>query len=151
MHHFQITVANLSQNPERSLVSLTAIRPSAIISSQDSPLQQNSVQAGAQIGTSNDRVTSLCKTIKYCTHCKKNYHSVDECRVKYLHFIPISSSPKPASKRHQGEENSNKKADEAKDNDTVYFAVNELICFLANNSSTSFCTPNTWVLDCGCS
>ena len=71
MHHFQNTVANPSQNPERSLVSLAAIGPSAIISCQDSPTQQNSVQAEAQIGTSNARVISLRKTVKYCTHCKK--------------------------------------------------------------------------------
>ena len=145
MHHFQITVANPSQNPEQSLVSLTAIRPSAIISSQDSHTQQNAVQAGAQIGISNTRVTSLRKTVKYCTHCKKYYHSVDECRVKYLHLILTSSSPKPASKRRRGGENTNKKVDEAKDNDTAYFAVNELIFFVVNNSSTSFYAPNTWV------
>ncbi len=63
MHHFQNTVANPSQNPERSLVSLTAMGPSAIISVQDSLTQQNSVQAGAQIVTSNARVISLSKTV----------------------------------------------------------------------------------------
>lgn len=119
MHHFQNTVANPSKNPERSLVSLAAMGPSA---SQDSPTQQNSVQAGAQIGTSNARVISLRKTVKYCTHCKKDYHSVDECRVKYPHLIPTSSSPKPASKRRREGGNTNKKADEAKDDDTAYFA-----------------------------
>ncbi len=80
--------------------SLAAIGPSAIISSQDSHTQQNSVQVEAQIGTSNARVISLRKTVKYCTHFKKDYHFVDDCRVKYPHLIPTSSLPKPASKRH---------------------------------------------------
>ncbi len=149
MHHFQNTVANPSQNPERSRVSLAAMGPSAIISSQDSPIQQNSAQAGDKIGISNARIISLRKTVKYCTHCKKDYHFVDECRVKYPHLIPTSSSPKPASKRRRGGENTNKKADEAKDNDTAYFATNKLISFVANNLSTSLCAPNTWIWDCG--
>ena len=37
MHYFQNTVANPSENPECPLVSLKAIGPSAIISSQDFP------------------------------------------------------------------------------------------------------------------
>ena len=119
MHHFQNTVANPSKNPERSLVSLAAMASSAQISSQDSPTQQTSVQAGAHIGTNNARVISLRKMVKDCTHCKKDYNSVDECRVKYPHLIPISSSPKPASKRRRGGGNTNKKSDEAKDDETV--------------------------------
>ncbi len=73
MHYFQNIMANQSQNSEQLRVSLAAMGPSAIISSQDSPTQQNSVQARAQIGTSNARVISLRKTVKYRTHCKKDY------------------------------------------------------------------------------
>ncbi len=142
---FQNTVANPSQNPERLLAFLAAMGLSTISSCQDSRTQQNSVQAGAQIGTGNARVISLRKTVKYCTHCKQDYHFVDECRVKYLHLIPTSSSPEPTSERRRRGGNNNKKADEAKDNDIAYFAANELIFFIANNSSTSFCASNTWV------
>ncbi len=98
--------------------------PSAIISCQDSLIQQNSVQVGAPIGTSNARVIPLRKTVKYSTHCKKDYQSVDEFHVKYLHFILTSSSPKLASQRRRREKNNNKKTDEGKDNDTAYFATN---------------------------
>ena len=72
MHHFQNTVANPSQNPKQSHVSLAAMRPSAIISSQDSPKQQNSVEDKAQIDTNNARVISLRKTVRHYIHCKKD-------------------------------------------------------------------------------
>ena len=71
--------------------------------------------------------------------------------MKYPHLIRTSSSPKPASKRRRGGRNTNKKSDKVKDNETAYFAANELISFIANNSSTSLCVPNTWVWDCSCS
>ena len=53
MHHFQNTVANPSKIAERSLVSLASLGPSALVSGHDSSTQQSSIQAGAQIGTSN--------------------------------------------------------------------------------------------------
>ncbi len=53
MHHFQNMVANPSKIAERSLVLLASLGPSALISGHDSSKQQSSIQAGAQIGTSN--------------------------------------------------------------------------------------------------
>ena len=71
--------------------------------------------------------------------------------MKYLHLILTSSSAKPVSKHCQEGGNINKKLDKAKDNETVYFAANKLISFIANNLSTSLCIPNTLIWDCSCS
>ena len=81
MHHFQNSVINPSKIAEQSLVSLASLGPSVLVSCHDSSKQQSSIQAGAQVGTSNARVISLRKIVKYCTHCKKDYHFVDECHV----------------------------------------------------------------------
>ncbi len=81
MHHFQNAIANPSKIAERSLVLLASLGPSVLVSSHDSSKQQRSIQAGVQVDTSNARVISLRKTVKYCTHCKIDYHSVDECHV----------------------------------------------------------------------
>ncbi len=53
MHYFQNTVANLSKMAERSLVLLASLGLSALVSGHDSSAQQSSIQAGAQVGTSN--------------------------------------------------------------------------------------------------
>lgn len=113
------------------------------ISCQDSPIQQTFVQARAQIETNNARVISLWKTVKYYIYYKKDYHSIDECHMKYPHLILTSSLPKPAFKRRRGGGNTNKKSDEAKNDETAYFAVNELLSFITNNSSISLCALNT--------
>ena len=153
MHHFQNTVANPSKIAERSLVSLASLGPSALVSSQDSSTQQSSIQAGAQVGTNNARVISLRKTVKYCTHCKKDYHSVNECHVKYPNLAPSPNSTKPATKRRRGGGGGpNKKTEEVREEDQMaHFAENELISFVSSNSVTPLCAPNTWVWDCGCS
>ena len=151
MHHFQNTVANPSKTAERSLISLASLGSSALISSQDSSTHQSSIQAGAQIDTSNARVISLRKTVKYCTHCKKDYHSIDGCHVKYPNLAPPSGSAKPASKRRRGGTAGTKKTDEVRQEEAAYFAANDLISFVLSNSETPLCAPNTWVWDCGCS
>lgn len=67
MHHFQNTVANPSSIAKRSLVLVASLDLSALVSGYNSSIQQSFIQAGAQVDTSNARVTCLCKTVKYYT------------------------------------------------------------------------------------
>lgn len=88
MHHFQNTVKNLS--------SKIAIDKSAIaLIAANIPAEQSIVQSGAQIGTSNSRVLTVQKTIKYYIFCKQNYHTEDEYRVKHsnCHEPKLSLDP----------------------------------------------------------
>ncbi len=152
MYYFQNTVANPSKIAERSFVSLAFLGPSALVSGHNSSKQQSSIQARAQVGTINARVISLRKTVKYCTHCNKNHHSIDECYVKYPNLAPSPNSAKPATKSRRGREGPNKKSDPVGEEDQMtHFAENELISFVSSISVTPLFAPNTWVCDCGCS
>ena len=152
MHHFQNTVANPSKMAEQSLVLLASLGPSALVSGHDSSIQQSSIQTGAQVGTSNARVISLRRTVKYCTHYKKDYHSVDECHDKYPNLAFSPHSAKPATKRRRGGGDPNKKSDPVREeNQMAHFAENELISFVSSISVTPLFAPNTWVWDCSCS
>ena len=146
IHHFQNTVVNPSKIAEPSLVLLAFLGSSALVSGHDSSKQQSFIQAGAQVATSNARVISLCKTVKYCTHCKKDHHSVDECHVKYLNLTLSPNSARPATKRYRGEGSLNKNSDPVREKGQMAnFVENELISFVSSISVTSSFAPNTWV------
>ena len=151
MHHFQNTVANPLKTAKHSLISLISLGSSTLISSQDLSTHQSSIQTGALIGTSNAQVISLCKTVKYYTYCKKDYHSIEECHDKHHNLAPLSGPAKPASKRCRGETAGTKKTDEVRQEEAVYFAANDLISFVFSNLETLLCIPNIWVWDYGCS
>ena len=84
--------------------------------------------------------------VKYCIYYKKNYYTIHECYVKYFHLILTSRLHKSITKRRQGAENINKKFDEAKENETAYFAINKLISFIIINSLTNFYTLNIYMI-----
>lgn len=90
MHHFQNTVRNPSSkvNADKTLALIAA----------NMLAEQNMVQSGAQIGTSNSRVLTVQKTVKYCTFCKRDYHTKNKCRVKHPNLVPApkSNNNKPA-------------------------------------------------------
>lgn len=117
MHHFLNMVANPSKIAERSLVLLVSFGPSTLLSGHDSSTQQGSIQAGAQASTNNARVISVRKTVKYCTHCKKDYHSVDKCYVKYPNLAPSPNAAKHAMERRRGRRDPNKKSDSVREED----------------------------------
>lgn len=66
------------------------------------PANQTSIQAGAKPGKNQARVITLTKTVKYYTHCKRDYHTEAECHDKYPHLRDSKpKSTKPQTKRRQ--------------------------------------------------
>ena len=63
---------------------------------------KNSLQTEAKPGTNEARVITLTKTVKYYTHCKRDYHTEAECRHKHPHLRDSKSkSTKLQTKRCQ--------------------------------------------------
>ena len=88
MHHFQNTI----KNPSFKI----AIDKSAIaFIAANMPAEQSIIQSGAQISTSNSRVLTVQKTIKYYIFCKRDYHIEDEYQVKHsnCHELKLSLDP----------------------------------------------------------
>ncbi len=84
---------------------------------QVSSTQRSSIQAGAHVAISNARVISLRQTVKYSTHCKKDYHSADECYVKHFKLASSLNSAQPATKSRRGGGDPNKKSDPVREED----------------------------------
>lgn len=77
MQHFLNTARNLSSETHISKPSSGIISPhtsSVSFVASNLPANQTSIQAGAKPGTNQARVITLTKTVKYCTHCKRDYH-----------------------------------------------------------------------------
>ena len=68
MQHFQNTVTNPSKSSDKAVIAMAAV-------------SNAQTQAGAQSGTAYSQI--ITKTIKYCNHCRKDYHVESECREKY--------------------------------------------------------------------
>ncbi len=144
MHHFQNTVANPSKIAEQSLVLLASLGPLELVSGHESSTHQSSIQAEAQVGTNNAQVICLRKTVKYYTYCKKDYHSVDDCHVKYPNLSLSPNSAKPATKCCRGRGGPNKRSDPVRKEDQMaQFPKNELISFASSIAVTSLYVPNT--------
>ena len=64
------------------------------------PANQSSIQTGAKPGTNEARVITLTKTVMYCNHCKRDYHTEAEYRDKHPHLRDSKpKSTKPQTKR----------------------------------------------------
>lgn len=143
MHHFQNTVKNPSSKPISDKATVTLI-------AANMPAHQSTVQDGAQIGTSHSRVLTLQKTVKYCTFCKRDYHTENECRIKHPNLAPKPSSKPSRKRRRKASENGNTTTTKPEDN-TSYFAQGEIIQFMATQDLSASILRNVWVWDCGCS
>lgn len=69
---------NSSANKDRT-TSATASEtpPVALAAISDKATPNLKIQPGVQAGSVNSRI--LSQMIKYCTHCKKDFHTIDEC------------------------------------------------------------------------
>lgn len=145
MHHFQNTIRNPSSKT-------TLDRESVALVAANMPAQQSIVQDGAQIGTSNSRVLTIQKTIKYCTHCKRDFHTKNECRLKHPN-LPSKPSNKPSQKRRQGTNNgiNDGNKDTSKLEKSSYFTKGQFVTFMATQELLTSMFNNVWVWDCGCS
>ncbi|MCJ1471243.1 hypothetical protein MMC07_009891, partial [Pseudocyphellaria aurata] len=150
MHHFQNTVKNPSSKSASGIENVSVALVAA-----NTPVHQTTIQEGAQVGTNNAHVLTLQKTVKYCTFCKRDYYTENECRLKYPHLA--KSANKPNRKRHRGgntERNAQNTPNSTTDeNSSFYFSENQLITFLATPqpSDSAGMFSNAWVWDCGCS
>ena len=141
MHHFQNTVRNPKSKTSTDKMGIALIAAHA-------PAHQHTTQDGVQAGTPNSRVLTLQKTVKYCTHCHRDYHTENECRIKYPNLAPISKSGNGNRKRRRSQEG-NKGSEDSKNGS--YFAEGDLVTFMAVQSTSSSIFENAWVWDCGCS
>ena len=147
MHHFQNTVRNpISIKSSQSTVALVAA---------NMPAEQKTVQTGAQLGTNNCRVVTLQKTVKYCTFCKRDYHTEDECRIKHPHLAPKATDKKPGNGKRRrpdgkGSKDGKGKAKAGEESDSGYFAENETIVFMAGQWQDTTPMAKRWIWDCGC-
>ena len=149
MQHFQNTIRNPSSH-EKSVISMAAIMPNAAFVSPNQPANQTMVQPGAQAGTSKARVITLQKTVKYCTYCKRDYHTEDECHDKYPHLKEAKiAAAKPGTKRRR---NGKPVKDEQADNNPgegSYFIQPELGSFMAIPANPLL--SKLWIWDTGTS
>lgn len=126
MHHFQ----NTARNPSSKVV---LNETSVVLVGADMSIHQSTVQDGAQIGTSDSRVITLQKIVKYCTFCRRDYHTENECRLKYPNLAPKPSSNQPGQKRRRGASDGNNSqgtTTESEDNSSSsYFAEGQLVTF----------------------
>lgn len=131
MQHFQNTVRNPS-SPEKSFISMAAVMPNTAQISPNQPSNQTRIQPGAKPGTIQARVITLRKTVKSCTHCKRDYHTEDECHDKYPHLKEVQPSPnKPASKRRRNGKPIKDNSANPDSSEGSYFIQPELGSFMA--------------------
>lgn len=98
--------------------------------------------------------SELQKTIKYCTSCKRDYHTEDDYYLKHPYLAPKSSNNKPARKLRRGassENESNNNKDTVKTKESSYFTEGQLVAFMATQNLSIGMFNIVWVLDCGCS
>ena len=104
MQHFMNTARNPSSENVTSKpnTGIASYNSSVAFVAPHLPANQVVVQAGAKPGTNQARVITLTKTVKYCTHCKRDYHTEAECHEKNPHLREAKSkSTKPNSKRRR--------------------------------------------------
>lgn len=68
---------NSSANKDRTLPVVSDVLPVALAAITDKTESNLKIQSGVQAGSVNSRIFS--QMIKYCTHCKKDFHTIDEC------------------------------------------------------------------------
>ena len=151
MQHFQNTV-NHPSSLEKPVISMAAvpIMPNAVFINPNQLNNQTKIQQRAQPGTSKAWVITLRKIVKYCTYCKRDYHTKDECHNKYPYLKEAQVlSAKPTTKRRR-----NGKL--VKDNSTnldlgegSYLIQPELGSFMATSAYLSL--SKLWIWDTGTS
>lgn len=111
------------------------------------------MQTRVQPGTSYPRVLLVKKTVKYCVHCKKNYHPIDECHIKYPKLASKCKEGGKPSKRRCG--NPATKVEPDVSTTSQYYAENDLVMFTAGIKQISMhfssLLPTHWIWDCGAS
>lgn len=103
MQHISNTACNpssetLVSKPGSGIINSHASSVSFVASNLSA--SQTSIQAGAKPDTNQARVVTLSKTVKYCSSCKRDYHTETECHDKHPHLRDSNSkSAKPQTKR----------------------------------------------------
>ena len=108
------------------------------------PANESSTQTGAKPGTNEAWVITLTKTVKYCTHCKRDYHTEAECRDKHPHLRdskPKSTKPQ-TERRRAGKESDQHITDNANGS---FFVQSDRALFLS--SPIELALSKIWIWD----
>ncbi len=130
---------------------MAAVNPGPLATS-NSGTEQTTVQSGAQLGTSHARVLLVEKTVKYCVHCKKDYHTIDECHLKHPN---LATKPRDGTKSTSKRRRGNPPVKTETDSQAAqYYAESDLVMFMATKRKSlhqASASPTHWIWDCGAS
>ena len=130
MQHFQNTVTNPSKSSDKAVIAMAAV-------------SNAQTQAGAQPGTAHSRI--ITKTIKFCNHCRKDYHVESECREKYPHLVNQDSQRK-SNKRRRNSKSQGQSQKPTGNNDSTKGAF---CAYMATADITKI--SKLWICDSGTS
>ena len=130
MQHFQNTVTNPSKSSDKAIIAMAAV-------------SNAQTQAGAQSGTAHSRI--ITKTIKYCNHCRKDYHVESECRENYPHLVNQDSQRK-SNKRRRNSKCQGQSQKPTRNNDSTKGAF---CAYMATADITKI--SKLWICDSGTS
>ena len=111
---------------------MAIVMPNTAFISLYQPTNQTRIQLRAKPGTIQARVITLQKTVKYCTYCKQDYYTENECHDKYPHLKEVQpSSNKLVSKRRRNGKPVKDNSASPNSSEGSYFIQTELGSFMA--------------------